>query len=400
MTLPEEYKKSDSFNSFSKPTAKQLSSRPIVGPPLLKIPTYKIEFILGTVDNSYKELDTMEVRPIELDASILFYNRKNKEGPLLPISFINDIKVISQTIGIFRKKEKVMVEISFNNRDKENIMIRINLKNEQINEFLQQVKEIQNKLQNDNTSWTTSLLNFKTETGIISSIEIYPMIPFLSKGEKIIWKNISTKGPENKKKVTLLDLVTNYRIFQYNYIDHKGSFIWINEIKDVIVNNHRHKSNSNTNRSYGKIRYSIPGYKDKDSKITSTTIGDIVVITEGKPQITFKDINDPNELTGIIKSMNKQSNFSVSSIIPPIQINKTFPNIIEDDKIYGNNKKVTSTLLNDGSLICGNCSNINSINSKFCNKCGQKLNVPNKCSKCNQINVIDALFCNTCGNKL
>ena len=246
---------------------------------------------------------------------------------------------------------------------------------------------------------TTSLLNFKTETGITSSVEIYPMIPFLSQGEEIVWKNINTKkGLENKKKVTWLDLVTNYRIFQYDYIDHKGSFILIDEIKDVVVNNHNQMSNSNTHGTYGKSRYSSSEYRD--SKITNTTIGDLVVIADGKPQITFKDISDPNELTRVIKSMKKQVSFSAGNIIPSIQINKTFYNIIKDNKIYDSNKIVTSDLLNDGSIICGNCNKKNIIYSKFCNKCGQKLNVPNECSKCNQFNVIDAIFCNTCGIKL
>lgn len=402
MTLPEEYKKPDSFNSFPRPNPKQSSSRPIVGPPLLEIPTYKIEFILGIDDYPYKELDRMEVRPIELDASILFYNRKNKVGPILPISSINDIKTVSQIRGILRKEEELMVEISFKNRDKENNIIRINIKDKRINEFLQHIKSIQNRLQNDgNTPRITSLLDFKTETGITSSVEIYPMIPFLSQGEEIVWKNIITKkGHEkNKKKVTWLDLVTNYRIFQYDYIDHKGSFILIDEIKDVVVNNHSQMSNSNTHGIYGKSRYSSSEYRD--SKIINTTIGDVVVIADRKPQIAFKDISDPNELTKVIKSMKKQGSFTVENIIPSIQINKTFSNIIKDNKRYETNKKiVTSNLLNDGSIICGNCSKKNIVYSKFCNKCGQKLNIPNECSKCNQFNGIDAIFCNTCGIKL
>ena len=247
MVLPEDLKKSDGFNSIFKPNTKMQPSKPIIGPSLLEIPTYKIEFVLEIDDKSYNELDTMEVRPIELDASILFYNSKSKEGPLLPISSITDIKVVSQTRGLFRKREKLMVEISFNNRDKEKKTIKIDLQDKQIDEFLQHVKTIQNKLQNDDTLRITSLLNFKTETGVISSVKIYPMIPFLFRGEEVVWNNIITKeGFENKKKIIWLDLVTNYRIFQYDYINHKGSFILIDEVVDTVVNNLRQLSDSTT----------------------------------------------------------------------------------------------------------------------------------------------------------
>ena len=134
MTLPEEYKKNDDFNPLPRLNTKRLTSRPIIGHPFLETSVYKIEFVLKTKDKSYNKLeavlktedksynklDTMEVRPIEMDASILFYNSKNKKGPLLPISSINDIKLVSEFSGIFHKREKTMVEISFNNRDKEN----------------------------------------------------------------------------------------------------------------------------------------------------------------------------------------------------------------------------------------------------------------------------------------
>ena len=93
----------------------------------------------------------MEVRPIELDASILFYNSKSKEGPLLPISSITDIKVVSQTRGLFRKREKLMVEIHSTIETKKKKTIKIDLQDKQIDEFLQHVKTIQNKLQNDDT---------------------------------------------------------------------------------------------------------------------------------------------------------------------------------------------------------------------------------------------------------
>jgi double zinc ribbon protein len=397
MVFPKESGKHDGFNSILNPNTKGLPSKPIIGPSLLEIPTYKIELVLGTDDKSSNESDTMEVRPIELDASILFYNSKSKEGPLLPISSITDIKVITQTRGIFRKREELMVEILFENRDKEKKTIKIDLKNKQIDEFIHHVKTIQNKLQSDDSLRITSLLNFKTETGLISSVKIYPMIPFLFQGEEIVWNNIITKeGFENKKKISWLDLVTNYRVFQYDYNNHKGNFILMDEIVDTVVNNIRQISDSNTEETHGILHYSNPG--NRDIKIQKNTIGDIVVIANEKPPITLKNIKDPNELAIVIESIKKQRNFSIKNIIPSSSINETIPNINKDKK-YDDKEKSASTLQSD-VIICGNCRKKNISNSKFCIKCGQELNIPNKCNKCNQPNVIDALFCNMCGNKL
>jgi hypothetical protein len=412
MTLPKEYKKTDDFNPLPRPNAKRLTSRPIVSHPFLEISIYKIEFVLKTEDKSYNKLeavlktedksynklDTMEVRPIEMDASILFYNSKNKEGPLLPISSINDIKLVSQFSGLFHKREKTMVEISFNNRDKENKTIGINLDDKKIDEFLQQIKLIQNKLHNDDEFWASYLLNVKTENGTISSIEIHPAIPFLSQGEEIVWNNIITKNVlENIKKITSLDLVTNYRIFKYNYMDHSGNFILIDEIKDIMVNNQRPKFNSLANGTYVKSDNSI--HNNKETKTNNSIIGDIIISSDGKPSIIFENIDDPDRLAATIKSIKKQRNFDIKNNIQSTQLNEIY-SILDKYKKFNDEELSTLKLKSDNSIICGNCSKENSIDSKFCIKCGEKLNIPNRCTKCNQNNVIEAIFCNMCGNKL
>ena len=61
----------DMVNNLSpKQNIKTASAKPIVGPPLLEIPDYKIEFVFGNKDKSYRKINMMEVRPIELDAAI------------------------------------------------------------------------------------------------------------------------------------------------------------------------------------------------------------------------------------------------------------------------------------------------------------------------------------------
>lgn len=391
-------------NLSPKQNIKTASAKPIVGPPLLEIPDYKIEFVFGNKDKSYRKINMMEVRPIELDAAILFYNKRNKKGPLLPISLISDIKRISHYKGVFNKKERSLVEISFYNQDKEKKTIRINIAENKIDKFLQQIKEIQNKLEDKKSFSTSYILNFRSESGeVASSVELFPGMPFLSQGEEIYWKNIKKKGLENKPKVDHIDLITNYRIFQYSYIDHNGKFILINQIKDILIDN--------LNQSSAELDIkNIEGKVDQidSNKITENNkdiTADITITSDERSTIIFKGISDPNRVIDIIKSLRKQCNFSPGEIMLPVQLNETLTeskrNTNNDNS--DNNKykeKFKQVLSVQNSLVCSNCKKINTANSNFCNKCGFKLNIAKKCIKCGYPNQNDAVFCNICGNKL
>ena len=391
-------------NLSSKPNIKKVSGKPIVGPSLLEISVYKIKFSSDKNDNSNRNLNMMEVRPIELDSSILFYNKRNKEGPLLPISLIKDIKKISKYEGVFKKKEISQVEISFVNQAKEKKTIRIDIEENKIDEFLQQINDIQNKLQNDSKRFTQSyILNFISEAGKASPIEVFPEAPFLSQGEEILWKNIITKNRlEVNAKVDYINLVTNYRIFHYSYINHQGNFILINQIKDIIIEKINLKSNTNDieNKAKGNIK------KDNNSN-SSSIIGEVTVTSnEEKPPVIFKDISDPNAVANIIKSLKKQCSFHLGQIISPSfltneshfknkgEIENKDSNIKRDE-----NNTFIQSLSKEDNLVCNNCRKTNSTYSNFCNKCGYKLNSSKKCIKCNYPNSNDALFCNICGNK-
>jgi len=180
-------------------------------------------------------------------------------------------------------------------------------------------------------------------------------------------------------------------------MDHNGSFILIDEIKDIIVNNQRQKFNSLANGTYVKSDNAI--HNNKETKTNNSIIGDIIISSDGKPSIIFENIDDPDRLAATIKSIKKQRNFDIKNNIQSTQLNEIYSVINKYNKF--NDKELSSLKLkSDNSIICGNCSKENSINSKFCIKCGEKLNTPNRCTKCNQNNVIDAIFCNMCGNKL
>ena len=50
-------------------------------------------------------------------------------------------------------------------------------------------------------------------------IDIYPLTPFLSEGEEIIWHQMETEGIRHKK-VLWIEALTNYRVYYYDYKQH------------------------------------------------------------------------------------------------------------------------------------------------------------------------------------
>jgi ribosomal protein L40E len=388
VTLPKGYKKPEVTSSIVK-IEPDLFSRPIAGANMLEIQSYEVSILKGA--EGYSGLNMVEIRPIELDASLLFYNKKSRQGPIYPLSKVKDIRITHQVKGSLRKKTDLMVEIELDLPKGYGNVILIDLEDKFINPFIQQVNQIRSKL-DDESLWTYQIINFQTATGIITPIKIYPMAPFLSSGEQIVWNNIKTKGIVNKK-IQWLDLVTDYRVYQYDYDSKLGNFVLISGIDDVIVNNQRRMSNSNRYGTFTHSRYVTGVFGN--TKSTSMTIGDIVIIADGKPYVTFKDISDPNGLARIIKSMRKQCNFSLRNN-ETIETIESKPEVV----IQNDENEITSNAILEEMLRCSNCNSENLPNSKFCNKCGSKLETVPICNRCNHVNLEDAIFCNQCGYKL
>ncbi|MDN5846892.1 MAG: zinc ribbon domain-containing protein [Candidatus Nitrosocosmicus sp.] len=387
MTFRRGYNKQGDPNTLAAKFNPMLFEKPIIGSNLLEIYTYDIEVQKG-LDNP-SELNMMEVRPIELDATILFYNKKSRTGISIPISIIREVRTINQMKGSFRKKLDQLIEIELD--DRSNNLILFNIKDNKIDEFRHQVYIILKTL-HDDVFWTFRVLKFNTEGVITTPVEIYPMAPFLSPGEEIVWNNIKTKGIINKK-IAWLDLITNYRIYQYDFVNHSGKVVLISAIEDVVVGNQRRISDSYLYGSYAKSRDAASGYGK--TKTTSTAIGDISIFALGKPYIVFKEISDPSGVTKLIKSLKYQCNF-IMDTNPSIQDNET---VLDDTHDYTFDKFETVLSKND-EIICSNCKKGNIKNSKFCSHCGAKYNTERKCNRCSNVNLPDAVFCNRCGNRL
>lgn len=358
---------------------------PIVGLDLLDIPSYEIEIIQGAEE--YRYLDTMELRPIEADASIRFYSKSGGDNILLPISYIKDISIIRQSDGGFFRNEELTLKIEFETQNGD-MVILIRSNDKKISDFLPKVRSIQKRLY-DEMWWSNGEIYFRNEGDEFESIRIFPMIPFLSPGETMVWNNIHTEGVVNKK-IRQLDLITNYRIYQYDFEDHMGNYVLMSAVEDVIVSNQRRLSDSNRYGNYVKSSYTITG--QGKTKTTSHTVGDISILANGKPLVLFREVSDPNGLARMIKSMNKQCKFTMEQ---PPQLNKEY--VVDISKPEDDSENI---IIEPEAPICVFCKKKNLSNAKFCNYCGQALSKSGQCRICNHENPKDAKFCNECGSNL
>jgi hypothetical protein len=202
---------------------------------------------------------------------------------------LNTVKVWKEEKKSFmRKKQDLVLELLFysnqQQKQQQNLSsITLNVEDKQIPEIKQHIQGI--KEVEDKNYWSN----------------IYGL-PFLLEGESIIWSNLRTEGTI-KKRATWLEVVTNYRILQYSVQQHAANYVSLPALEDIVVMNQRRVSQSSGYGSYGRSRYHIAG--TSGSRSTGITIGDIVFISQGRPFITFNQIQDPRGLVKLVKSISK-----------------------------------------------------------------------------------------------
>jgi uncharacterized Zn-binding protein involved in type VI secretion len=82
-----------------------------------------------------------------------------------------------------------------------------------------------------------------------------------------------------------MQMITNYRIFEYNFNTHQGKALLYQGLDNVVVTNQRRTSKSNTVGTYVKSRSLAADSANTNS--TTMTLGDLVFISGGKPIATF-----------------------------------------------------------------------------------------------------------------
>jgi ribosomal protein L40E len=370
---------------------------------LLRIPVYRLEVVQSSIRSvDRKNIEQVEVHPIESIANLVFWDKKKKNVLQIPIADILETTVVSDKIGKIRKKEDLMVLITFNGEDGQENSIKVDLEDKYIDSFVEDIEAVRRNVY-DVTYWHYGLLSLPTDGNEPKSFDFYPAAPFLAEGEEIIWSYIRTEGILNKKAVWM-DLLTNYRALGYSYKEHKASYMLVTGIDDVIVTNKSRTSNTGSIGSYSRSRYHLSGVGN--AKTTSTTVGDVDLYANGRLYIKFSQISDPYGLAAVVKSIRKQQAkmMFTKPIQPESEVVQPEPEIVEQEVPLAPNTSETDLSANNdppvanARTICVQCRHNNPSGSRFCNECGSQLS--SLCSQCGSSNPPDAKFCNQCGSKI
>jgi ribosomal protein L40E len=378
MALPDNYERSIGITQSLRPKD---AIRMIVERRLLKIPFYKIEMISNSFGNPNKKVNHVEIHPIEWDSLVVFAALKTKIPPVgIPIKNITDVSIISEAKGLFRKKDDLMLKITFVDNDNSERWLVMNMEDEYIQEFHDRVGALKQK-ESDELYWTRRGLISQDSLGVTRTVNIYPLTPFLAEGEEIIWRNILLE-PKSKDKIEAVQVVTNYRVLLYNYEQHVGTVILLPSIEDITVTNITHTKQKPVGTYIKSSPFSSIENLNKD------TIGDVVFNFGGRSFLTFSQISEPGKLASTVRLMIQNTNMQV---IEPPQLQS------EQESIPQSTISPEVSEKND-DLECKECGWANPIDSKFCNRCGSSLSTV--CPNCSFKNPSDASFCNECGTKI
>jgi len=206
------------------------------------------------------------------------------------------------------------------------------------------------------------------------TIDIYPNAPYLADGEEMCWQSLVFERVNNEEKILQIDAVTNYRVFQYDYIKHYGSGILIPLIENNSIVEERPTNETKSIGSYFIASYNLTGIKEAGN---TKIIGDVTFNSQDKSSITFTQITDPEMLSTAVRTL------------------KTKQTLTHLNNKYEINDLTKSKL---SPTTCSKCNHSNPVGANFCNKCGNALVAP--CSKCGGSNPSGSLFCSECGTRI
>lgn len=185
------------------------------------------------------------------------------------------------------------------NTDKEVYILQIDVEDRYAEEMVRKVQALR-QLDSDAIYWTHRSLTFTNQYGQKNTIDIYPLTPFLAMGEEIIWQSPKANINDKKKKVVWIDAVTNHRVFQYSYEEHKDAVILFPSVEDVKITNEARGAGL---RIYNTTSPYLTGIQASGA---TGIVGDIVIYSQGTPWITFTQVNDPETLSNVLRSFNQQ----------------------------------------------------------------------------------------------
>jgi len=204
-------------------------------------------------------------------------------------------------------------------------------------------------------------------------------LPVLIEDEEVLWHRIKNEGVFNKK-IWAFEALTNFRAYFYDFKNHQALPYGFVGDEDVVVNNQKRYSASNRTGNFAGIgaRGTFAGSSGGVSYGESQTIGDVVIMADGHADFTFYQVEDPSGLSRLVKHV----------------IKSTSENFKKYDEQRGS-KKEHDVTISKNMINCEKCGTLNPKESKYCNKCGMKFNIP--CTKCGKVNPSGSSFCNECG---
>lgn len=213
------------------------------------------------------------------------------------------------------------------------------------------------------------------KTGRIEFVRVNLGLPIKCKGEAVLWYRKIEEGVFNKT-LRAYEAVTEYRCYFYDFKTQKIMLVPLYFDNDVIVTNQKRISESQREGNFVGLgaRGTFVGSSGGISTSESQTFGDVNIMFEGEISFTFWGVADPNGLARLIKYVIKKSKEWNERITKQEK---------EEQKLE--NKEIN----------CTSCNSPNSMEAKFCNKCGHKFTTI--CTKCKNVNPSDSSFCNQCG---
>jgi ribosomal protein L40E len=317
-------------------------------------------------DIPFGDIDKMMIFPIEIGNKIELYKQ---DVPVISIS-IKSIKMInttSRTKGMLKKQEDLMLEITFDDGSQIRT-IKLDVSDKQVNEILSKINNLRDL---ENRYWT--VINFTyVDDGRDVPITLFPTSPFLAAGEKILW-HVAKTGGVFSKYMEWIQVLTNFRMLEYDFQTHRSTVIALPSIDDIIIANRRTESETTHTGDY---KYGVSSTK-------SRTIGNIVFMSEGKPMITLNGIFDPDAVVEIARSAKQQAMNTMIKTPVSAETNATKSAVSE---------------VNAKEIACTSCDSLNPPDSRFCRQCGSKLD--SLCPGCSAPNPAGSAFCNQCGSAL
>lgn len=289
-----------------------------------------------------KNVRFLQVRTIESDYSLVLNDGYNEDGLSFPFQNLIGIRTID------RRNGKQAIELSFKgsgiigDSDKQ-YTATIVVEEKHLEDLFTLIKK-QKDLQRATAFWSREplLLNLHDQSKIIN---VYPLIPFLADGEDMIWQRLHFRITSAKtNKVNCIDAVTNYRIFRYDYDEHKGMAILFSSLQNISVPAQQRTSNSLQMGNYFISSFNLTGIKGVR---TNNVVGDILFEGKENSTIKFEQITDPETLVLVVNKLKQ--------LYDQTGLNSVGNELRSETK-------------------CTRCGSVNSSSdSKFCGNCGFSL---------------------------